>query len=942
MTLDNFGPREEPQRVTISPQLIFGGVALVVVVVLLGIADFATEWMWYDSIRVSSVFFTTVATRVGLFAVGLLIFIGFFTLNAAAAQHFINRYQEPPRRLTPTSPWEDLLSQIGEQIGIRGEYSRIIRAGVVIGGLFFGLMMGLLASGNWLVFLQVLNFSAFGSSEPAFGKDVSFYVFQMPALRAAEGWIATSLIVTILSVLSIYALLFTYELTVNWTQVSSWLPRAVKNHLLGLAVCVFLLVAVNHVLDLFDLVRSSRGAAYGASFTDLQVQRWADYILALTALGAAGLCVLNMFLSGFRPIIIGTAVWAGSLVVVGGVFPALVQNLDVKPNELDRERPYIAYNIEFTRQSFGLDRIEERDFPAEDAVSPSALQTEEATLENIRLWDHRPLLQTYNQIQAIRQYYQFIDVDVDRYTLAGRLRQVMISARELDPNRLPAEARSWVARQLQYTHGYGVAMSLVNVINQEGLPDLTIRDVPPVGPIPIAHPQIYFGESTNHYVITHTSTPEFDFPQGDSGAFTTYDGDVGIPIGSFLNRVLFAVKFQDPNMLLNTALQSDSRLLFRRNISDRAKEIAPFLRLDSDPYLVIADEGLYWIQDAYTTSDRYPYAQPYRPADRGRPFNYIRNSVKIVTNAKDGSIRFYVTDPSDPIIQTYERIFPQLFTPQEQATPAIRSHFRYPEHLFRVQADVYRLYHMTDPRVFYLREDVWELPNEIFYDQRQPMDPYYVIMRLPGEANPEFILMLPFVPSTRDNMIGWLTARSDAPNYGRMLVYKYPKDKLIFGPMQLETRIDQDPTISSQFSLWNQAGSRIIRGNLLVIPIGNSNLYVEPIYLQATDSPLPELKRVIAATGSKIVMEATLEDSLAKLFGQPTGQPPLSVPGQTPPPSGQPSPINQTLPQLAAEAQQRFSRAQDALRAGDFAGYGVEIRGLQDTINRLGQLSPVP
>ena len=943
--LDTFPPRDEPFLPSPSPQVIFGIGALVLVFIVLGVADFATEWMWFESVAMSSVFLTTVGARIVLFFAGALLFLGLFAVNIALARRFAYHYQPPPRRVGPTSPWEDLLSQLSSQIGIRGEYARLIGVGMVIAGLFFSLLAGLLASGNWLVLLQVVNMSAFGIADPAFGRDVGFYVFQMPALRALEGWLFTTLVLISIGVFGTYALLFTYELAVNWSQVVFWLPRAIKGHLLTLAAFGFLLVAFNHILDLSDLVRSTRGAAYGASYTDLFAQQWAQYLLTLAALGGAVLCLVNIATPGFRLVAIGTMVWAAVLVLVAGVFPALVQNLDVKPNELDRERPYIAYNIQNTRRAFGLDKIVERDFPAEDAVSPSILGNEQATLENIRLWDHRPLLQTYNQIQAIRQYYQFVDVDIDRYTLDGRLRQVMISGRELDPDRLPPESRSWVSRQLQYTHGYGVAMSLVNVIRQEGLPDLTIRDVPPVGPIPITRPEIYFGESTTHYVIGNTTTPEFDYPEGDSGAFTKYAAPSGIPIGSPVNRLLFALKFQDANLLLNQALQPDSRLLLRRTISERTQEIAPFLRLDPDPYLVVADGALYWVQDAYTISDRYPYSQPYRPPDRRRPFNYIRNSVKIVTSAYDGSVKFYVTEPSDPLIQTYQRIFPQLFSPQEEAPAAIRSHFRYPEELFRTQADVYRLYHMEDPRTLYLREDVWATPNEIFYDQRQPMEPYYVIMKLPGETNPEFILMLPFVPGTRDNMIGWLTARSDAPNYGRLLVYKYLKDKVVFGPMQLETRIDQDPTISAQFALWNQSGTRVIRGNLLVIPIGDSNLYVEPIYLQATDSPLPELKRVIVATGNKIVMEPTLEEGLNRLFGQ------QAAPPSPPPTTAQPQPTQQpasggtqaqTTAQLAAEAQRRFQSAQNALRAGDFARYGDELRALEETLARLAVVSAQP
>lgn len=961
--METFRPRDDTPQVTLSPQLVVGGVLLVAIFVLLGIADFVTEWMWFESLGVASVFITSLSARVGLFVSGAVLFMALYALNVTLARRFTYTYQAPPRRLAPASPWEELLTQLGGQIALRGEYSRLITIGIWVAGLFLALLMGLLASGNWLLILQFLNMAPFGLVDPAFGLDVGFYVFQMPAFRAIEGWIATALVLILLAVIGVYALLFTYELTVNWAQVNVWLPRAVKAHLLSLVAAGFVLIAANHILDLYDLVRSTRGATYGASYTDVTAQRWAQYILAIAALGAAALCLVNIGTAGFRMLTIGIGVWGASLILVGGLFPTLVQNLDVKPNELARETPYIANNIQFTRHAFNLDRIEEREFPAEDAVAPAVIDNEQQTIENVRLWDHRPLLQTYNQVQAIRQYYQFVDVDVDRYVIDGKLRQVMVGARELDPDRLPGEAaRSWVARRLQYTHGYGIAMSLVNTVSQEGLPDLTIRDVPPVGAIPIRNPEIYYGESTNNYVIVKTNQPEFDFPQGDAGSFTTYTGSTGVPVGSLVNRILFALKFQDPNFLLNNDFRDDSRLLFRRNVADRAREIAPFLRLDPDPYIVAVDGGLFWIQDAYTLTDRYPYSDPYRPPDRRRAFNYIRNSVKIVTNARDGSIRFYVAEPTDPIIQAYQRTFPELFIPAEQAPASIRAHFRYPEEFFRIQAEKYRLYHMTDPRTFYLREDVWAVPQEIFYDQRQAVDPYYVIMKLPGEPRPEYIIMLPFVPGTRDNMIGWLTARSDDPNYGRMLVFKYPKDKLIFGPMQLETRIDQDPVISPQFTLWSQAGTRVIRGNLLVIPMGNSNLYVEPIYLQGTESPLPELKRVIVATGSRIVMEPTLEEGLARLFNRPVAgvQPPVGPaqppttgqPPTTAPPVGQPLPPAPALPavaplppttasvaQLATEAQQRYSRAQEALRAGDFARYGEEIRALETVLNQLATVS---
>ena len=535
----------------------------------------------------------------------------------------------------------------------------------------------------------------------------------------------------------------------------------------------------------------------------------------------------------------------------------------------------------------------------------------------------------------------------------------MVAARELVPDRLPREAQSWVSRQLQYTHGYGVAMAGVSTVTGEGLPDLFVKDVPPASQLPLTRPEIYYGEETDQYIVARTTTPEFDYPRGDENVFVNrYAADTGISVGSLFRRFLFAFKFQDPNFILNNSFRADSELLYRRNIVDRARQIAPFLRLDPDPYIVVADGGLYWIHDAYTTSDRYPYSDPYQPpgqqpAARRRSFNYIRNSVKIVTNAYDGTMRFYVSDPSDPLIQTYQRIFPDLFVPREQAPQSIRAHFRYPEELFRIQSERLGLYHIQDPRVFYLREDIWTIPQEVLQDRRQPLDPYYVIMKLPGQANPEFLIMMPFVPGNRENMIGWFAARSDEPEYGRLLVYKYPKDQLVFGPSQIESRVDADPAIASQFALWNQSGSRVIRGNLLVIPIGQSNLYVEPVYLQARESPIPELTRVVLATGRRVVMEPTLEGALVRLFTEGAGvTPPAPATGPTPTGAATPTPGAATatpattapgapasVAQLAAEAQDHYTRAQDALRAGDFARYGEEQRALEDVINRIVQVT---
>ncbi len=938
------GTRDRSQ---VGPSGVFvaGAVLVVVLLLIFGAVDFTTEWLWFDSLGFAGAFVTVTSSRIGLFAVGSVLFFLLFAANVLIARHLAYSLDVRPRRAAMNATWEDLLSQIGAQMANRGGYARLINVAVLVGGVLLALFMGLLSTGSWLIVMQFLNRTAFGVSDPAFGMDVSFYVFTMPMLRVLESWAFMAWILIALSVVAVYAVVVTYELAVNIGQAGFPLSRGIKGHLLCLLAFGFLLLATHHLLDLMDLVRSTRGASYGASYTDMNAQRPAQIIVAACAVLAAAFSIANVFRPGLRLVTAGAITWGVALVAVGWFYPMAVQSVQVAPNELDLERPYIESTIRSTRRAFRLDEVTEQDIVYRDTVSPGAITSEQETVNNIRLWDPRPLRQTYKQIQAIRQYYDFDDVDVDRYMIDGQYRQVMLAARELVPEQLPREAQSWVSRQLQYTHGYGVVMSPVNLVTEEGLPVLTIRDVPPVGQVPITRPEIYFGERAAQYVITRTETPEFDYPSGDSGVFVSrYHGEAGISVGTFWRRLLFAVKFQDPNFLLNSSLTGESQLLYRRNVADRARDIAPFLRLDPDPYIVIADGALYWIQDAYTVSDRYPYSDPYQAAPPGsgrrapRPFNYIRNSVKIVTNAYDGTMRFYMADPSDPMIQTYARIFPTLFLPQDQAPPSIRVHFRYPEELFRVQADRYRMFHIQDPRVFYLREDQWAIPSELFEDkQKVPVDPYYVIMKLPGDARPEFILMLPFTPSNRDNMIGWLAARSDEPNYGKLLVYKYPKDTVIFGPFQIETRIDQDPAIAQQFALWNQSGTRVIRGNMLVIPIGQSSLYVEPIYLQSTASPLPELKRVAVANGSRIVMEPTLDQGLALLFGAPAAASTSTSQTGAASPSFSSAPPEVRL--LAADAQRVFLQAQDALRSGDFARYGDELRALEDVLNRLVQAS---
>ncbi|MBA7559573.1 hypothetical protein ES708_01188 [subsurface metagenome] len=554
------------------------------------------------------------------------------------------------------------------------------------------------------------------------------------------------------------------------------------------------------------------------------------------------------------------------------------------------------------------------------------------TIDNIRLWDHRPLKDTYNQIQSIRLYYDFHDVDVDRYIIDGEYQQVMLSARELSVEKLAGEAQTWVNRQLQFTHGYGIALSPVNEVSAEGLPILLVKDIPPVGDFNIERPQIYFGEKTDHYVIVKTKTQEFDYPMGDENIYGYYQGEDGVSLDSFMRRLVYAWQFGDLNILISGELTPESRVLYYRNITERVNHLAPFLELDSDPYLVMTDGRLFWIQDAYTTSDRYPYSEPLGS------INYIRNSVKVVIDAYDGSVTFYVTDPEDALIRTYQAIFPELFVPAEQMPESLRVHLRYPEDMFNIQAKVYQTYHMRDARVFYNKEDLWAVPKEFYAGREQLMEPYYIIMRLPDEEREEFLLMLPFTPVNKNNTIGWLAARCDGENYGKLLAYHFPKERLVYGPSQIENRIQQDTVITEQLALWGRGGSRVIRGNLLLIPLGESLLYVEPVFLQAETGGLPQLKRVIVVAGDRIAMEPTLKEGIAAIFG--TEVPPTEPPVVTPPAPPEPEePVAADIANLIEEAQRHYNKAQEYLKAGDWAGYGRELSALEAVLDRLAELA---
>jgi uncharacterized membrane protein (UPF0182 family) len=932
-----------------------GLLALVLVLGTVGV-ELYTDWLWFSSLGLSSIYATVVTTQVTLFLLAAGLFLALYLPSAFLARRLAHRFEH----LAP--PDEDVLwayiARVGARVGEQSAYHQVVNAGIIVLGVLLAVIMGAVASGQWPVLMRFLNQVSFGTPDPIFGRDVSFFVFTLPFLRAMHSWLLGSAILIATTTFAVYAVVSAYELGVNLERVIFNLPRAVKIHIAVVVAILMLLVASNHLLDVFELVYSTRGIAYGAGYADVRAEMPALYIMAAVGAIAALLLFISPFTGSLRPAMTGLGAW-GLVAIMGGiVFPNVIENFEVRPNQLEKERPYLENSIMFTRKAFGLDAIQEQAFPADEAVTADDVRNNPETIRNIRLWDHRPLLDTLNQIQSIRSYYTFVDIDVDRYQLGDGYRQVMVAVRELNQRGLPSQAQTWVNQRLKFTHGYGVAMSLVSAVAEEGRPQLIIQDVPPRGDMPITRPEVYFGTAGSEYVLIRTAEPEFDYPRGDDNAEARHAPGAGVNVGNAISRLAFALRFRDSNLMLSGAIGPETELLWRRTIRERVDRIAPFLLQDSDPYAVIVDGQIYWMVDAYTHTSGYPYSQPrfWQPGQfrsGGVLLNYIRNSVKVVINAYDGSVRFYVSDPSDPIIQTYQKVFPGLFMPISEMPAMLRQHIRYPEDLFKIQAGQYLAYHMLDPQVFYNREDAWAVATEKVGTQQQSVevDPYYVVMRLPGQPREEFLLMQPFTPVGKTNMIAWLAARSDEPNYGKLIVYKYPKDKLVFGPLQVEGRIDQDPGISSQFTLWSQAGSSVIRGNMLVIPVGGSNLYVEPIYLQAQNGPIPELKRVVVSTGNRVVMEPTLEEALNKLFGVaiPTGTAGLPS-GQA---AGQPTAAGQPMaastpggtalaPDAAAlirSANEHFTRAQEALRAGDWARYGEEQRALQSDLQRLAELS---
>jgi uncharacterized membrane protein (UPF0182 family) len=762
-------------------------------------------------------------------------------------------------------------------------------------------------SRQWMRIIPYFQSTSFERTEPVFNQDISFYIFNLPTLEVVEfGLVGICLY-------GFVAVLLTYLLSGNSLSEGKFIgiSHAQQRHLYGLGGAVMLVIGFSYWLHRYELLYSPRGVSYGASYTD-NVQLPVYTGLSILAFAITIYLILRWIRFhrhpvSRKPVVFALVLYLVMAIALGEGLPIAVQSLIVQPNELAREQPYIQRTIALTREAFGLESVHPQVFNPQGKLTEKSIQKNDLTVKNIRLWDKQPLLATNRQLQQIRLYYSFPDADIDRYTINEEnlstspfsQQQVLIAARELDYTAVPQEAQTWVNQHLIYTHGYGFTLSPVNRVAAGGLPEYLIKDIglnngSPLTTsseavrtsIPIGRPRIYYGENTDTYVMTGTKVKELDYSSDNDNVYNIYDGRGGIPVDSFWRRMLFAKYLNDWRMAVTPEFLPETKLLYRRNIMQRIKAIAPFLRYDKDPYLVAAStkseandpSNLYWIVDAYTISDRYPYS------DIGKEgINYIRNSIKVVIDAYHGNVSLYITEPSDPIIQTWVKIFPDLFKPMTALPESLRQHLRYPVDLFRIQSERLMTYHMTDAQVFYNREDQWQVPNEVYGDKPRLVEPYYLITSLPEVPFEEFILFLPFTPKERTNLVAWLAARSDGQNYGRLLLYTFPKQILVYGTEQIEARINQDPVISQQISLWNRQGSRVIQGNLLIIPIEQSLLYVEPIYLESTQNKLPTLVRVIVAYENRIVMAQTLQQAIAAIFKPETEiTPPIIRPVETP------------------------------------------------------------
>ena len=977
--------------------------ALVVLALLILFAfgiELWTDALWFQSVGFDQVFWTRVGAQAGLFGLGLVVALVVLLGNLWLASRFTPPAGEGGGTIRSLFERLNEAAQAADSGGRSGPGARrwdpagerrppppafsaddlpdfTPFAGWVLAGLAVFVALGVAGalSGAWETVLLWQNRVPFSDvapvTDPIFGRDISFFLFELPFLRLAQalfnGLVVGGLLIAVVRYL------------VGAMRGGPVFSTPVRVHLGVLAALFLVSVAIGYQLDKLELVYSTRASVtesnvsiVGVSFTDQNAQFFAFDVLTVVSALAAALVLGGAFTRMLWPLGLTLGVWFLASIIVGRAYPAAVQALTVQPNQFAQEEAYIRNNIAMTRLGFGLDAWDDsRPFGGEDVLTQDAIDAEDDTFRNARLWDYRPLHDAIDQLQALRPYYGFTDVDTDRYMIDGVQRQVMLSARELIQGRTGG---GWVNERIIFTHGIGVAMAPVNEVTNEGQPRLFIGNIPPAstsGAPPIPEPRIYFGERPSGYIVVGARQQEFDFPRGQGEAdavTTTWQGDSGIKLDNTLMRLLFAARFRDPNLLISDQITANSQLLFDRALNERLPKIAPFLRFDKDPYIVIdeASGRLVYVQDAYTVSDRFPHANWFSPSELREttlgddPFNYIRNSVKITMDAYDGTMTFHVADPTDPIVRTYARVFPTLFRPLADLPESLTGHLRFPEELFNVQTRVFGRYHVTQPLQFFSGEDIWTVPTAETTEQTLPSEAYYVVMRMPGESESEFLLLQPMVPTNRPNMIAWVAARNDGENYGTTRVYRFPETNNVFGPEQIEARIDADGAISEQLTLWSQAGSSVIRGNLIVVPVGDSVIYLQPFYLQSSSTRLPEFQRIVVASPREVVWSRTLGEGLRLLLeaeaqGSPGSSPP---PGPSPSPSPSPTPQPSPTPVGSGEpgptppsgdvgalidyANTHFELAQQALREGDFGTYGAEMELVEEALRELDELTNSP
>ncbi len=917
--------------------------AVVLITALATIPDYAVNWLWMRRLGYANIFWTLLSIRWAMFLSAFVVAFLFLWLNLRRALKTSAGHDAGGQTRLPAI-WDgnSAISIAAINFAPKLSMADAGLASAVIASFF-----GSAFYTEWDSYIRFRYGGAFGVSDPLFGVDVGYYIFRLPFYELLQDSLMVLAALAIALVAAIHLFFGAVEADSPGKREAS---GKVSRHLSALAAVLFADLGWGFYLDHFELLYGNQGVVYGAGYTADHVTRLALWIMVAASATACVLLALNAFRPNLKRLVAAGGAYVALWLIGVSLIPFCVEKFDVQPNELGLESPYLKNFIGSTRAAYGLDAIQETSYPATADLTQGAIAGNQGTVQNIRLWDARPLLQTYQQTQAIRLYYRFYNVDTDRYRLPDGYHQVMLSSREL-AQRLPLKARTWVNQRLEFTHGYGVVMNFVSKTVGDGFPQYLLENVPPESDfgLNISQPAIYYGELLTGYRIVATGVKEFDYPKGNANVYASYAGNGGIPLDSYWKKLLFSWTEGDLNILLTSYLTPASRIQIHRNVRERVARVAPFLQLDGDPYAVLSGGRLYWIQDAYTTSDHYPYANPERAWAEESSFdngpddgfnngsqgfiaqgagsfsrasfdgvNYIRNSVKAVVDMYDGTVRFFVMDPRDPVLAAYRRAFPGVFSDLAALSPDLKKHLRYPEDLFSIQADQYRTFHMTDPQVFYNREDLWTSPLETYGGETQDMRPYYILTKLPGSGRLEYMLMTPFTPSNRDNMISWMAARSDFPEYGRIICYQLPKEKLVYGPNQIEAMINQDTTISQQLTLWNQNGSRVIRGKQIVTPIGKSFLYVVPLYLMAEGANIPQLKRIIAVAGDRVVMEPTLDEALAALFKTPrrlANQPPIAAAAQEPPAFG--------------GAKKAFDDAQEALQHGNWIEFGKAMDALK-------------